>query len=639
MIDSGRSEQRSLLPVLTLAFILAACSIIYELLAAQTLSMLAANTVIWYSLVVGLFLGAMGVGAFFSEKTGKASSWLVLLRIELALTILGSLTVPLIKSAHTLYSILQLGNDAMTGVIVFYSVVFPVVFILGVLTGIELPLIMRLARQIRDETRAANMALGWDYLGSLVGAMLFPLVILTSVDLITAGFIIAAVNLLVAIWIWLFRLDGSRFLFDRFGLLAIAGCLVIAMLNASAINQYFLQRYYYYHLMDEGLVGLFSPRFDLPEIRRTRSAYQVIDMVEGTSPSFFADFIAVYSDKLTLNPDFPVDQKLFLNGAPQTDTRLEEVYHEWFAHFPIILNGQVPKRVLVLGGGDGFLVRELLKYPGISSIQHIDIDPVLIELARTDDVLKRANGGALDDARVDTVITDGYQFLRHAQKKYDAIYIDLPVPNNYDLAKLYSREFYEFVRRRIADDGFAVFDSSQTSALSVRAEDGSRELLPRNTWPVFGHTLKRAGFGTIVPFYSTLETDHPGLQEVIDEKGFNLSPAEREKLQEIRSPARRELERRRLLAEHHARLKLLSSDYLLQGFVFLAPEVRSLDKRYKDMSGERDGLALHVLDAKRFELSFTDYLVVPEEVDKEKVNSIVRPTLPVTPWWRPMTGY
>ncbi|MBL6689856.1 MAG: hypothetical protein ISP91_05655 [Pseudomonadales bacterium] len=639
MSETGSPEPRSLVPVLVLALILAACSIIYELLAAQALSLLAANTVIWYSLVVGVFLGAMGIGAFFSEKVGQQSPWRTLLRVEIALTVLGSLTVPAIKAAHTLYSEMQMGNEVIAGVMVFYSIVFPVVFILGILTGTELPLVMRLAREIRDETRAANLALGWDYLGSLVGAMLFPLVIVTSMDLITAGLLIASINLLVAIWIWLFRLGGAASIIDQFTVAAVAACLLIAMVNISVINQYFLQRYYYYHRMDDGLAGLFSPRADLPEIRRTRSAYQVIDLVEGIEPSFYADFLAVYSNKLDRDPNFPVDQKLFLNGALQTDTGLEEVYHEWFAHFPIILNGEVPRRVLVLGGGDGFLVRELLKYPGISDIQHIDIDPVLIGLAKTDPVLKQVNDDAFSSERVSTVITDGYQYLRRTAERYDAIYIDLPVPNNYDLAKLYSREFYEFVKRAIAPGGFAVFDSSQTSALSERAEDGSRELLPRNTWPVFGHTLKRAGFGTIVPFYSTLETDHPGLQRVIDRKGFNLTTSQLKQLEEIRSPARRELERRKLLAQSHARLKLLTSDYLLQGFVFLAPDARELAREFVDLAEQRNGLDLHVLNARRYELSFTDYLVVPEQVDPGKVNSIMRPTLPVTPWWRPMTGY
>lgn len=639
MSETGSPEPRSLVPVLLLALILAACSIIYELLAAQTLSLLAANTVIWFSLVVGIFLGAMGIGAFFSEKMGQQSPWRALLRVEIALTVLGSLTVPAIKAAHTLYSVMQMGNEVIAGVMVFYSVVFPVVFILGILTGTELPLVMRLAREIRDESRAANLALGWDYLGSLVGAMLFPLVIVTSMDLITAGLLIASINLLVAVWIWLFRLGGAASVIDQLAVAAVVVCLVVAMVNVSVINQYFLQRYYYYHRMEDGLTGLISPRADLPEIRRTRSAYQVIDLVEGIQPSFYADFLEVYSNKLDREPDFPVDQKLFLNGALQTDTRLEEVYHEWFAHFPIILNGEIPRRVLVLGGGDGFLVRELLKYPGIENIRHIDIDPVLIELAKTDPILKQANDDAFSNERVTTHLTDGYQFLRRTDERFDAIFIDLPVPNNYDLAKLYSREFYEFVKRTIAPGGFAVFDSSLTSALSDRAEDGSRHLLPRNSWPVFGHTLKRAGFGTIVPFYSTLETDHPGLQQVIDRKGFNLSNSQLEQLEEIRSPARRELERRRLLAERHERLKLMASDYLQQGFVFLAPEERNLTREFVDLTDQRDGLDLHVLDARRYELSFTEYLVVPYQVDPRKVNSIMRPTLPVTPWWRPMTGY
>lgn len=634
MTEVSAQGQRTLVPILILALVLAACSIIYQLLAAQTLSLLAANTVIWYSLVVGIFLASMGVGAFFSEKMGERSPWRALLRVEIALTILGSLTVPLIKTAHTFYSSIQIQNEVIAGVTVFFSVVFPVVCILGILTGTELPLVMRLAREIRDDTRAANLALGWDYLGSLVGALLFPLVIVTSMDLITAGLLIASVNLMVALWIVFFRLDGLAHLLDRFGIAAIGTGLVIALVNAGSINQYFLQRYYYYHHMEDGFTGLFSPRSDLPEIQRTRSAYQVIDVVPGVKPNFYADFLAVYSNKLEREPDFPVDQKLFLNGAPQTDTRLEEVYHEWFAHFPIILNDKVPSKVLVLGGGDGFLIRELLKHQEIVEIQHIDIDPVLIDLAREHPVLRRVNNDAFVDERVSTVITDGYQFLRRTDEKFDAIFIDLPIANNYDLAKLYSREFYEFVRRSIASEGFAVFDSSYTAALSKRAEDGSRELLPHNTWPVFGNTLKLAGFETIVPYYSTLETDHPGLQQVIDDRHFNLSTQLREELMEIRSPARRELERRRLIAALHERLKLVTSDFLQQGFIYLAPDKRDLTREYRDF-----GVELHVLNEQRFYLAFADHLKVPEEVDQKRVNSVVRPTLPLTPWWRPMTGY
>ena len=625
----------NLAPIMVLALLLAACSILYELLAAQTLSNLAGNTVVWYSLVVGLYLASMGIGAFLSEKIGSDSPWRSLVRIELMLSILGALTVPLVHTAHTFYSQQVIQGELTLGLSVFYGTAIPLVLTLGTLTGAELPLLMRLAREVRDETRSANITLGWDYFGSLVGAMLFPLVILPSVNLFTAGFIIAAANLLVALWIIVARLKITRGIAES----AVAALLVVglntAALKASDINTFFLEKYYYFHRMD-GIESWFDHEDTFPAIIEKRSPYQIIHLIKDIQPSFFSDFFALYSEKLDRDPGSPVDYQLFINGAGQTNTRYEEVYHEWFAHMPISMWGKVPESVLVIGAGDGFLLRELLKYDDIQLLDHVDIDPVLIEFAKAHNVLATTNADAFKDPRINTTVTDGYQYLRQTDVSYDAIYVDLPDPNTYDLAKLYSREFYVFLKQRLNPGGFAVFDSSGNAEFSVRDQEDERRPLAENTWPIYSHTLMHAGFETIVPFFSTLERNNPEVLQLVKDKKFRLSPAMEQEIKEtIKSPLRRELARRNKLRVIENQMASATSDYLFQGFTFVAAEQIPVSQEFNIP----ENIDLIVLNEQRYKLSFSDMLVLPDKVDRSKVNSIVRPTLPLTPWWRPMVSF
>ena len=636
MANQAADERYGLIPVLAVALMLAACSILYELLAAQTLSTLAANTVVWYSLVVGAFLASMGIGAFFSERTGQDSPWRALLRFEICLTLLGACTVPLIRAAHTVYSHHLIQNEMATGLMYFYGTVVPVVIVLGVLTGAELPLLMRIARKVRDESRAANMTLGWDYLGSLVGAILFPLVLLPAFNLVTAGFLIAAVNLSIAAWILFTRLDFRRCAGEALVVALLAAGLAVAIASAGAVNQYFLERYYYFRLMRGGPAEWFATTYNLPPIIEKRSPYQVIHMIEDPEPSLYAEYLPVFSSKLAHQPDFPLNSLLYLNGSAQTNTTYEEVYHEWFVHMPIGMVAKVPASVLVLGGGDGFLIRELLKYEGVTTIDHVDIDPALVTFAQENDVLRAVNQGALSDPRVRTLITDGYQYIRQTDQQYDAIYIDLPVPDNYDLAKLYSREFYEFVGQRLGPGGFAVFDSSGNAALTPRDDEGRRGFMPENTWPVFSHTLKAAGLKTIVPYFSTLELDNPEVRRLVDDRGYTLpSRIAREIDATIDNPVRRMLEKRKRLRRIKDGIVNATSDYLYLGFTLLAPEALNIHPEYSNP----ESIPLYVLTPERYRLSFTELLTLPDEVDTGQVNSIVRPTLPVTPWWRPRVGY
>src|SRR5690606_16598363 len=148
------------------------------------------------------------------------------------------------------------------------------------------------------------------------------------------------------------------------------------------------------------------------------------------------------------------DLRLYLDGGLQFSTRDEHRYTESLVH-PAL--DESTRSVLILGGGDGLAARELLRYPGIDSIVQVELDPAVIELART--TLRPVNGGALDDPRVTVVTDDAMRWLREPPPDlrppggFDAVIVDLPDPDTPVLGRLYSTEFYALVTRALAPGG------------------------------------------------------------------------------------------------------------------------------------------------------------------------------------------
>jgi spermidine synthase len=613
--------------------VLAACSILYELVAAQTLALLCANTVVWYSLTVGVFLAAMGAGSLWSGRLGRArSAWHALFWVELGLIALGAAIYPALHVGHVLFTYLTMEGPSLGGKLIFFGGAFALVAGVGVLTGVELPLLIRIARARSADDTTANTVLGLDYLGSLLGAVLFPVVLLPRLSLLAIGCGTAFVNLAVAATVLGILARGERAGRARRGVVtaAVGVALVAVAANAPRIQQYLLRKYYYYYeaadaAERDGLLALFAPMPDLPAVQRWRSPYQRIDLMRDVEPDPLNGLIDAYSDKADEAPsDYPWDRILFLNGDFQTNTRFEEIYHEYFAHVPIIARGAVPKRVLVMGGGDGYLIRELVKYDAIESITHVDIDPVLPKLARRNPTLLAANHGSFLDPRVTTRRMDGYQYARRTDDTYDAVYIDFPVAADYDLAKLYSREFFFFVRHLLNPGGFAVFDSTGTGWLTPPSDGDGQEPMPGNDWGRYYNTLRKAGWAQIVPYLTTLEVDNPaavdkllasGLQFVVDEKyvaAWNTAASD---------AARVRIER--------SALKGVLGDWassLQQGLIMMANEPNTLRPVWHD-----PGVELHLLNEERFHKAFEVEFPMPREIDDDLVNSIMRPTFPSTP--------
>ena len=142
---------------------------------------------------------------------------------------------------------------------------------------------------------------------------------------------------------------------------------------------------------------------------------------------------------------------LFLNGHQQLSSIDEVLYHEPLVHPPMQLH-ENPKHILVLGGGDGAAVREILKY-AIDQVTLVDLDPSMTKLAQVHPVLLGINEDALNHPKVRIINQDGFTYLEKTENQYDVIIADFPDPRTVDLGRLYTQEFYWLCRQALKKNG------------------------------------------------------------------------------------------------------------------------------------------------------------------------------------------
>jgi spermidine synthase len=151
--------------------------------------------------------------------------------------------------------------------------------------------------------------------------------------------------------------------------------------------------------------------------------------------------------------------RLFLNGNLQFHSRDEYRYHETLVHPAMAAHG-APKRVLVLGGGDGMAVREVLKYPGVEQVTLVELDPHMTRLFAANPLLRKLNADALNSPRLRIVNTDAYTWLETNNETFDVMIIDFPDPTNFALGKLYTTSFYERADQALSASGYMVVQTS-----------------------------------------------------------------------------------------------------------------------------------------------------------------------------------
>lgn len=398
--------------LLTSVLLIAACGLVYELVAGALASYLLGDSVTQFSTVIGTYLFAMGVGAWLSRGVvrGVAARFVV---VEIMVGLVGGFSAAILFLAFAY-------TDA------FRVVLYALVFVVGVLVGLEIPLLMRILRDRFEFKDVVAHVLTFDYLGALAASVAFPIVLVPYLGLVRASLLFGMINVAVALWTT-FVLKAS---------LGAARTLQAACV-ASLV------------LLGVGMAG----------------ADAIQDAAEGN----------LYADEIVLARTTPYqrlvltawkdDLRLFLNSNLQFSSRDEYRYHEALVH-PGMSALRSAKRVLVLGGGDGLAVRELLRYPSVESITLVDLDGEMTTLFTTHPELVRLNGGAMRDPRVRLVTADAFAWLESATEMFDFAVVDFPDPSNFSLGKLYTTTFYRMLTARIAPEGAIVVQA--TSPLFAR---------------------------------------------------------------------------------------------------------------------------------------------------------------------------
>ncbi|MGE4553347.1 MAG: spermidine synthase [Desulfovibrionaceae bacterium] len=592
-----------------ITLVVAFCSIVYELLMAQTLASLMGNTVLRYSVTIGVYLASLGAGAMLCGHEGRGAARR-LLRVELGLSLVGGLSV---AGLHALAAIQRwLAHDfgAAHPVLLplaFFGLSHVVIVAVGVLSGYEIPLLIALRREMGGpgQQRAVNTILGVDYFGSLLGAVLFPLVLLPGLGVFALAPLTALCNAVACAALLGLRPWGRRTAAPAGWKLTVAalmvGCLGLAVVSPR-LEQFFLQRLYFASELTSfsRLVGRLP---GASEVVVRRSPYQRIHLVRRPANPLTEAVLRCYSDKLAARPDFPRGLWLYMDHQYQLNADFEEFYHEFFAHVPVQLAAP-PRRVLLLGAGDGLLLRELLKYPGLERAVLVDLDPVILDMAARDPEFTAMNGRALADPRVAVEAADAFAWLRACPERFDAIYCDFPRPTNYDLSRLFSVEFHALVRAHLAPGGYAAAD------------------LPDDAlWPVYAATFRAAGYGCVRPFEVRLEAENPALdrerEDYVTMGGLAVPPdggaADRRMFDQVVAPGVRELVRQR--------------------FVFLADDPSA---GQGIPAFRAHGVALHVLNAGRLALALSaapsaapSAVVSAAPSAPVRPNTIERPSIPV----------
>ncbi|PND37338.1 spermidine synthase [Paucibacter aquatile] len=445
--DSPEAGRISLHEVLLLVsvFVVAACGLVYELAAGALASYLLGDSVLQFSTIIGTYLFAMGLGSWLSRYVERQ---LVaqFLKIELLVGLIGGLMPAALFLAH---SLLPPGQQAA-----FRVLLYGLVLLVGALVGLEIPLVMRiLKKQFRHRYALRDLVsqvLTFDYLGALVVALAFPLLLVPHLGLVRTGLFFGLLNVGVAVWaLFLFRSELRAWRSHALACGLSVLLLVLGMLMAERLNTWAEDRFYGEHI-----------------IVRESSDYQRVVVTSGQAGT-----------------------RLFLNGNLQFHSRDEYRYHEALVH-PAMAGHGAPKRVLVLGGGDGMAVREVLRYPSVEQVTLVELDPHMTRLFSTLPLLRQLNRDALLSPKLRIVNTDAFGWLEQQppDERFDVIVIDFPDPSNFSLGKLYSSSFYRLIDQRLNAGGYAVVQT--TSPLIAR----------RSFWTVVS-TLESAGLST-TPYHA-----------------------------------------------------------------------------------------------------------------------------------------
>ncbi len=448
------------------------CGISYEYTFSRLASDILGNSVKQWGIIIGLMMFFMGVGADLQKYLPDRYNVDNFIFLEVLLGLLGG-----IGPSVTLYAF---GNFHEHFILVHYFFIC----IIGLMIGLEIPLLTRVnEKTVPSLKHNLGHILKMDYIGSFIGALIWVFILPRFFNVLEISFFLGIINVFVALftWLWFYRWMEHPCIIPVFAVLALI-ILTIGIINGKKITLTAEQKLY-----------------KDPIIHSSTSPYQHIVLTKNRANDIY----------------------LYINGHLQFASPDEFIYHEFLVHTVMSVSPN-KKRILVLGGGDGMAVREILKYKDVESITLVDIDPAMTKLAITLPELLALNQGSLsnakvitkkpkgiikgekvnlkqyghgffrrykktDDVAVHVINIDAYNFVDSFSGIFDIIIIDFPDPNNLELAKLYSLEFYSLMKNRLAFDGLIIQQSSSPA-------------LAREVFMIVGRTMNEAGL-TALPIH------------------------------------------------------------------------------------------------------------------------------------------
>ena len=227
------------------------------------------------------------------------------------------------------------------------------------------------------------------------------------------------------------------------------------------------------------------------------------------------------------------DVRLYIDGNCQFSTDDEYRYHEALVHIPMNEVDNCSK-VLILGGGDGLAVREVLKYDEVKKIDLVDLDEEMIRICSTNDNITKINENSLKSDKLSIHNEDAYEFLKESDEKYDLIIVDLPDPNSESLNKLYSNMFYRLCGKALSDKGVFVVQSTSP-------------YFATNAFWCINKTIESEGFNVKpyhlqVPAFGDWGFNMASRKELTEEEKYNMEQAaiDRETKKKLQEKAQEE---------------------------------------------------------------------------------------------------
>jgi len=463
--------------------VLAGCGLIYEYLLSHYAGRILGSVETAIYGMIGIMIVAMGAGSFsakYFKYPFSAFAWL-----EVIVAAVGAGSVLVIAAAVGFVVVLPQAIAEVYGlpfdISLYGSLIklssylvsfFPffVGFVLGFLLGMEIPLIARVRESLHKEHLQHNtgMIYGVDYIGAGLGAAIWVLFML-RVDITTAASLTASANLLAGLFFLLrYWAYISAPLFLLFAHVLIA--LLVALLFA---------------LGEDSLTRMSNVLYKDKVVHSESTNYQHFSITERR----IKNQATIYS--------------LYINGRLQFSSNDEAIYHSMLV-YPALYSSARQEKILVIGGGDGLALRDILRWKP-KEVTLIDLDKQLLdffkghtgdsdELPKYQAALVELNETSLSDPSVNVIAGDAFieiDKLLDEGRSYDAIIVDLPDPSHPDLNKLYSDHFYARLRLLLAGDG-------------VMAVQSTSPYHAKKAFLGIGKTIRLAGFSSVEQYHQNI---------------------------------------------------------------------------------------------------------------------------------------